>query len=54
MKNVLIVIDETMKKSWKFSDSEEGFQAAAAQINAIIGQGHKVGGDVARIRAYTG
>lgn len=51
---MLIIRDETMGTSFSFVDTREGFFAAYAKIQEIIQMGHKVGGDVGRVRAYCG
>lgn len=51
---MLIIKDVTLGKSYPFPDNKAGFFAAKAKIDAITGQGHKVGGDVSRVLAYTG
>lgn len=50
----IIIRDETMGQSWRFSPTREGYYAAAAKIDEIIQKGHRVGGDIGRVRAYTG
>ena len=51
---MIIIRDETMGKSYSFVATHEGYMAAYAQIQAIIGQGHKLGGDIAKVYAYVG
>lgn len=51
---MIIIIDVTMGQSFKFVPTREGYYAADAKIQEIEGMGHKVGGDVARVRAYVG
>lgn len=50
----IIIRDETMGQSWSFTPTKAGYAQAAARIEAITQQGHKVGGDVARVLSYTG
>ena len=49
---MLIIRDETMGRSWSFVATREGYYAAYAKIEEIIGLGHRVSGDVAKVRAY--
>ena len=49
---MLIIRDETMGRSWSFVATREGYYAAYAKIEEIIGLGHRVGGDVAKVRSY--
>ena len=51
---LIIIRDITMSTSYSFVATREGYFAAYAKIEEIIGMGHKVGGDVARVRAYCG
>jgi len=51
---VIIIRDETMNQSWAFVATHQGYMEAYAQIQAITGQGHRVGGDVAKVYAYVG
>ena len=51
---MLIIIDETMGRSWSFVATPQGYADAYARIQAITGQGHKVGGDVAKVMGYMG
>ena len=50
----LIVVDVSMGTSWAFVPTREGYYAAAAKIDEIIQQGHRVGGDIGKIKSYTG
>lgn len=50
----IIIIDETMGMSYSFVPVKEGYYAARAKIDEIIQQGHRVGGDVGRVTAFTG
>lgn len=50
----IIIRDETMNRSYEFSTDRSGYYAADAKIQEIIGMGHRVGGDVGRVRAYCG
>lgn len=43
-----------MGTSYAFVPTKEGYYAADAKIQEIIGQGHRVGGDVARVRRFVG
>ncbi|MBR0467422.1 hypothetical protein IJJ53_00690 [Candidatus Saccharibacteria bacterium] len=56
MKNVgdIIIKDVTMNQSWSFTPTREGYFAASAKIDEIEQKGHKVGGDVGRVRSFTG
>jgi len=54
VKWLIIIKDETMGRSYSFVATREGYYAAAAKIDEIVGMGHRVGGDVAKVRAYTG
>ncbi len=54
MRWLIIIKDLTMGASYSFVATREGYMAADAKIQEIIGQGHKVGGDVAKVRAYVG
>lgn len=51
---MIIIIDETMGQSFAFTAVHEGYCEAYAKIQEIIGMGHKVGGDVAKVRQYLG
>lgn len=51
---MLIIKDETMGTSWSFVATSSGYAEAYAKIQEIVGQGHRVGGDVAKVRAYMG
>lgn len=51
---MIIIRDETMGESYPFLTTKEGYYAAYAKIEEIIGKGHKVGGDIAKVRAYVG
>lgn len=51
---VIIIRDETMNQSFSFVATREGYMMADAKIQEIVGMGHKVGGDVAKVRAYVG
>lgn len=51
---MIIIYDVTMGQSFQFVPTREGYFAADAKIQEIVGMGHKVGGDVARVRAYVG
>ena len=51
---MIIIKDETMGKSWPFVETREGYFEAYAKIQEIVGQGHKVSGDVGKVRAYCG
>ena len=50
----IVIKDLTMGQSWTFTPTNAGYYAAAAKIEEIIQQGHRVGGDVGRVRSYTG
>ena len=50
----IIIRDETMNISYRFTPTREGYYAAAAKIEEIIQKGHRVGGDIGRVRSYTG
>jgi len=43
-----------MGESYSFVVTKEGYYAAYAKIEEIIGKGHKVGGDVAKVRSFVG
>jgi len=43
-----------MGESYLFVPTKEGYMAASAKIDEIIGMGHKVGGDIARVRGFVG
>lgn len=49
---MIIIRDVTMNESYSFVPTKEGYAAAAAKIEEIKQQGHKVGGDVGRVEAY--
>lgn len=51
---MLIIIDETMGQSWSFVATQAGYAAAYARIQTIISQGHRVGGDAAKVMAHMG
>ncbi len=51
---MIVIKDLTMGTSWTFVATKEGYASAYARIQAIIGQGHRAGGDVARVYAYCG
>lgn len=50
----IIIKDITMGQSWSFTPTREGYYSASAKIEEITQQGHQVGGDVGRVKAYTG
>ena len=50
----IIIKDLSTGQSWAFTPIREGYYAAAAKIDEITQKGHKVGGDVGRVRAFTG
>ncbi|MBQ3464837.1 hypothetical protein IJH15_01280 [Candidatus Saccharibacteria bacterium] len=50
----IVIIDLTMGRSWTFTPTREGYFQAAAKIDEILQNGHRVGGDIARVRNYTG
>lgn len=50
----IIIRDETMNISYRFTPTREGYYAAAAKIDEITQKGHRVGGDIGRVRSYTG
>ena len=50
----IIIKDVTMGRSWSFVPTPEGYFAAAAKIDEIKQQGHLVGGDIGRVKSYTG
>ena len=50
----IIIRDETMGMSYRFTPTREGYFAAAAKIDEIIQKGHRAGGDIGRVRSYTG
>ena len=56
VKNVgdIIIRDETMGQSFAYTPTTAGYFAASAKIDEITQLGHKVGGDVGRVRAFTG
>lgn len=43
-----------MGRSWSYTPIPAGYYAAAAKIEEIVQMGHRVGGDIARVKAYTG
>ena len=47
----IIIRDDTMGQSWCFTPTREGYFMAAAKIEEIIQKGHRVGGDVGRVKA---
>lgn len=49
---MIIIIDETMGVSYSFVATREGYAEAYAKIEEIVGLGHRVSGDVARVREY--
>ncbi len=50
---MIIIRDETLGISYSFVATRSGYYEAYARIQAITGQGHKVGGsDVARVLEY--
>ena len=51
---MIIIIDETMGLSYSFVAIHTGYLEADAKIKEIIGMGHRVGGDIAKVRAYLG
>ena len=51
---MIVIRDETMNESYSFVATREGYFAARAKITEIIQKGHRVGGDVGRVMAYTG
>ena len=50
----IIISDETMGQSFAYTPTAAGYFAAAAKIDEITQLEHKVGGDVGRVRAFTG
>ena len=50
----IIIKDVTMGTSYSFTPTREGYFAAKAKIDEIIQKGHEVGGDIGRVRSYTG
>ncbi len=50
----IIIRDETMGQSFAYTPTTAGYFAASAKIDEITQLGHKVGGDVGRVRAFTG
>lgn len=50
----IIIRDETMGISYEFQPTREGYYAAAAKIDEITQKGHRAGGDIGRVRSYTG
>lgn len=51
---MIIIQDLTMGTSYSFVATHEGYCEADAKIKEIIGMGHRVGGDVGKVRAYLG
>lgn len=51
---MIIILDETMNKSYQFVAIRQGFLDAAAKIREIKQQGHVVGGDIGRVAGYLG
>ena len=51
---MIIIIDVTMGESFPFVPTREGYFQAYAKIQEIVGNDHKVGGDVAQVRSYCG
>ena len=49
---MIIIKDETIGMSWAFVPTHEGYCCADAKITEILGLGHRVGGDIAKVRAY--
>ena len=49
---LIIIRDETMNVSYSFVATREGYFAADAKIQEIVGMGHRVGGDVGKVREY--
>ncbi len=50
----IVIRDATMGTSETFSPTPEGYARAYAYIQTIIGQGHKVTGDVERVIKFMG
>ena len=50
----IVIKDLSMGTSWVFTPTREGYCAAATKIDEIIQQGHRAGGDIGRVRSYTG
>lgn len=50
----IIIKDETMGRSWSFVAVQSGYAAAYSKILEIEQLGHRVGGDVARVKSYMG
>ena len=48
----IIIRDESTGQSWSFVPTREGYYEASAKIDEIIQKGHRVGGDVGRVRDY--
>ncbi|MDO4527021.1 MAG: hypothetical protein Q4B87_02940 [Candidatus Saccharibacteria bacterium] len=51
---MIIIIDITMGTSYSFVATREGYYQAVAKIEEITGMGHRVGGDIAKVREYVG
>ncbi len=51
---MIIIYDLTMGRCFTFVTTREGYYEADAKIQEIVGMGHRVGGDVAKVRAYVG
>lgn len=49
---MIIIRDESMNESFAFVATHNGYHQAYAKIQEIVGKGHKVGGDVARVMSY--
>ena len=49
---MIIICDESMHESFAFVATHVGYHQAYAKILEIVGKGHKVGGDVARVMSY--
>ena len=43
-----------MGRSYSFVATHQGYIEADAKIKEIVGMGHRVGGDIAKVRAYLG
>ena len=50
----IIIRDESTGQSWSFVPTREGYYMAAAKIDEIVQKGHHVGGDIGRVRSFTG
>jgi len=48
----IIIRNETLNQSWRFTPNDVGYAEAYTRIQAITGLGHRVGGDVARVTEY--